>query len=109
MPTECGRALFDFAPVEGRRVVAAFDGGAITSNAGAPLLGATDRAINLVARFAACFRDARAPERTEHEVATLVGQRVFGIALGYEDLIDHDRLRHDPVLAVLAGVGAQIG
>ena len=81
MPTECSPALFDFAAVETRRVVAAFDGGAITSNAGALLLGATDRAIGLVRRFAACFRDARAPERIEHEVATLVGQRVFGIAL----------------------------
>jgi hypothetical protein len=103
MPTECSPALFEFAPVETRRVVAGFDGGAITSNAGALLLGATDRAIGLVRRFAACFRDARAPERIEHEVATLVGQRVFGIALGYEDLVDHDQLRHDPVLAVLAG------
>lgn len=103
MPTECSPALLEFAPVEGRRVVAAFDGGAITSNAGALLLGATDRAINLVGRFAACFRDGRAPERIEHEVATLVGQRVFGIALGHEDVVDHDQLRHDPVLAVLAG------
>jgi hypothetical protein len=103
MPTECSPTLFEFAPVEGRAVVAGFDGGAITSDAGALLLGATDRAIGLVGRFAACFRDARAPARVEHAVATLVGQRVFGIALGYEDLIDHDQLRHDPVLAVLAG------
>jgi hypothetical protein len=92
-----------FAPVEGRVVVAGFDGGAITSDAGALLLGATDRAIRLVERFAACFRDARDPLRTEHALATLVGQRVFGLALGYEDLIDHDTLRHDPVMAVLAG------
>jgi hypothetical protein len=84
-------------------VVAGFDGGAITSNAGALLLGPTDRAIGLVRRFASCFRDARMPERTEHEVSTLVGQRVFGIALGHEDVVDHDQLRHDPVLAVLAG------
>jgi hypothetical protein len=103
MLTECSPALFDFAPVEGRRVVAAFDGGAITSNAGALLLGATDRAINLVGRFAACFRDARMPERIEHDIATLVGQRIFGIALGHEDIVDHDQLRHDPVLAILAG------
>ena len=103
MPTECNPALFEFAPVEGRAVVAGFDGGAITSNAGALLLGATDRAIGLVRRFAACFPDARDPERVEHEMATLVGQRVFGIALGHEDLVDHDQLRHDPVLAVLAG------
>jgi DDE family transposase len=84
-------------------VVAGFDGGAITSDAGALLLGATDRASGLVRRFAACFRDARSAERIEHAVATPAGQRVFGIALGYEDLIDHDRLRHDPVLAILAG------
>jgi len=103
MPTECSPALFAFAPVEGRAVVAGFDGGAITSNAGALLLGATDRAIGLVQRFAACFRDTRAPDRIEHDLATLVGQRVFGIALGHEDLVDHDQLRHDPVLAVLAG------
>ena len=103
MPTECSAGLFDFAPVAGRAVVAGFDGGAITSDAGALLLGATDRAIGLVGRFAACFRDTRSPERIEHAVTTLVGQRVFGIALGYEDLLDHDQLRHDPVLAVLAG------
>src|SRR5215213_2100628 len=103
MPTECSPALFEFAPVESRAVVAGFDGGAITSNAGALLLGITDRGIGLVRRFAVCFRDARAPERVEHEVITLVGQRVFGSALGHEDLVDHDRLRHDPVLAVLAG------
>jgi Transposase DDE domain group 1 len=103
MPTECSPALFEFAPVEGRAVVAGFDGGAITSDAGALLLGATDRVIGLVRRFAACFRDARSPERVEHEVATLAGQRVFGLALGHEDLVDHDQLRHDPVLAVLAG------
>ena len=103
MPTECSPTLFEFAPVEGRAVVAAFDGGAITSDAGALLLGATDRAIRLVDRFAACFIDARCAELIEHEVSTTGGQRVFGIALGYEDLNDHDELRHDPVMAVLAG------
>jgi hypothetical protein len=103
MQTECSADLFDFARVEGRAVVAGFDGGKITSDAGALLLGATDRAIRLVERFAACFTDSRAPELVEHEIATLVGQRVFGIALGYEDLVDHDELRHDPTMAVLAG------
>jgi hypothetical protein len=83
--------------------VAGFDGGAITSDAGALLLGAADRAIGLVGRFARCFRDVRCQELIEHKVETLVGQRVFGIALGYEDLNDHDDLRHDPVMAVLAG------
>src|ERR1700680_1713526 len=103
MPTECSGNLFGFAPVEGREVVAAFDGGAITSDAGALLLGATDRAIRMMERFAACFHDERRADLIEHEVVTLLGQRVFGIALGYEDLNDHDELRHDPMMAVLAG------
>src|SRR6267143_810357 len=103
MPTECTPDLFGFAPVEGREVVAAFDGGAISSDAGALLLGTTDRAIGMMCRFASCFHDERRQELIEHEIATLVGQRVFGIALGYEDLNDHDELRHDPMMAVLAG------
>jgi Transposase DDE domain group 1 len=103
MQTECSAEQFDFGTVEGREVVAAFDAGLVTSDAGALLLGATDRAVDLVGRFAGCFRDRRCPGLIEHEVATLVGQRVFAIALGYEDLNDHDDLRHDPVLAVLAG------
>jgi hypothetical protein len=84
-------------------VVAEFDGGALTSDAGGLLLGAADRGLGLVGRLAGCFRDARDPRFVEHSVATLVGQRVFGIALGYEDLNDHDELRHDPLMAVLAG------
>ena len=103
MPTECSADLFGFAPVEGREVVAAFDGGAITSDAGGLLLGATDHVIRMTARFAACFHDVRRQDLIEHEIVTLVGQRVFGIALGYEDLNDHDQLRHDPMMAVLAG------
>ena len=103
MPTECSPTLFEFAPVRSHAVVAAFDGGTITSDAGGLLLGATDRAIRLVDRFAACFTDHRCAELIEHEVGTLVGQRVFGIALGYEDLNDHDQLRHDPMMAILAG------
>lgn len=103
MQTECITDRFGFAPVEGRKVVAGFDGGAMTSDAGALLLGATERSVGVVDRLAQCFADARCPELVEHEVRTLVGQRVFGLALGYEDLIDHDVLRHDPVMAVLAG------
>src|SRR5919106_2995988 len=103
MPTQCSYDLFGYEVVEGRQVVAAFDGGAVTSDAGALLLGTTDRAIGLVERFAACFDDGRAQALVEHSVATMVAQRVFGIALGYEDLIDHEQLRHDPVLATLAG------
>ena len=103
MPTECSAECFDFGIVEGRAVEAAFDGGLVTSDAGALLLGATDRAIGMMDRFAACFHDERRADLIEHEVATLVGQRVFAIALGYEDLNDHDELRHDPMMAVLAG------
>jgi hypothetical protein len=103
MPTECSAVLFEFAPVESRAVVASFDGGRITSDAGALLLGAADRVIGLTRRLAGCFSDARDPSLIEHDVETLVMQRVVGIALGYEDLLDHDVLRHDPVLATLAG------
>jgi len=103
MPTECRTESFDFGTVEGRTVEAAFDAGLVTSDAGALLLKATDRAIGLIGRFAGCFHDERRAELIEHEVATLVGQRVFAIALGYEDLNDHDELRHDPLMAVLAG------
>ena len=103
MPTQCSRDLFGYEVVAGRRVVAAFDGGEVTSDAGGLLLGATDRAIGLMARFAACFDDARVQAQVEHSVGGMVAQRVFGIALGYEDLIDPDQLRHDPVLATLAG------
>ena len=103
MQTECNADLFGFAPVEGRKVVAAFDGGTMTSEAGAMLHGATDRQIRLIERFAGCFTDHRVAELVVHEVASLVSQRVLGITLGYEDLIDHDQLRHDPVMAVLGG------
>ena len=95
--------VFGFEAVEGRDVVAAFDGGAITSEAGGLLLGATERAIKLVDRLARCFVDRRSQAQVEHSVATLLGQRIFGIALGYEDLNDHETLRHDPLMAVLAG------
>jgi hypothetical protein len=84
-------------------VVASFDGGRITSDAGALLLGAADRVIGLTRRLAGCFTDARNPEQIEHTVETLVMQRVVGIALGYEDLIDHDQFRHDPVMAAVVG------
>jgi Transposase DDE domain group 1 len=103
MPTECRQDSFDFGTVDGRRLVGAFDGGLITSDAGGLLLGATNKAIRLVERFSSCFSDARDPDCIEHTTRTLVGQRVFGLALGYEDLNDHDQLRYDPVFSALAG------
>ena len=103
MRTKCSAPLFAFEAVERRCVVADFGGGRITSNAGALLLGQLDRGLGLIERFAGCFRDDRRAELIEHEVETLVGQRIFGIALGYEDLNDHDELRHDRLFHVLAG------
>ena len=81
MPTECSAESFDFGVVEGRHVEAAFDAGLVTSDAGALLLGATDRAIRMMDRYAACFHDERHPQWIEHEVATLVGQRFSGSRL----------------------------
>ena len=101
MPTECNRGSFDFGTAERRNVVGAFDGGAITSDAGALLLGQTDKAIRLVSRLSDCFQDGRNPVFVVHQLAAMLRQRIFGIALGYEDINDHDQLRHDPVLGVL--------
>jgi hypothetical protein len=103
MQTECSQDSFEFASLGRRKVTAAFDGGAITSNAGALLLREADRRIGLSRQVAACFKDGRAQERIEHAAETLVAQRIHGIALGYEDLNDHDELRHDPVLGLLSG------
>jgi hypothetical protein len=100
MQTECSAGQFEFEAFDGRRVVAAFDGGAVTSDAGALLLRETDRAIRLIERVAACFSDGRDPGQLIHALPTLVGQRIVAIALGYEDVNDHDRLRFDPVLAL---------
>ena len=96
MQTQCISDQFEFEGFDGRRVVAAFDGGAISSDAGALLLRHTDKAIGLFSRVAACFEDHRDPSQTVHELKSMVGQRIAGIALGYEDINDHDELRHDP-------------
>jgi hypothetical protein len=103
MRTDCSSDLFGFEAVEGRRVEAAFDGGTMTSDAGALLLGRADRRLGLLRRFAACFIDGRSPSDIEHTIERLVGQRVVGMALGYEDVNDHDELRHDPALAATLG------
>lgn len=102
MSTECTTETLPFQGVAGRDVVARFDGGTLTSDGGAVLLREVDRATGLLAQFAACFTDHRDPARVTHSVAALVRQRVYGLALGYEDLNDHDALRHDPLVAVLA-------
>jgi hypothetical protein len=83
--------------------MARFDGGTMTSDGGALLLRQTDQRLNLLTRLAACFKDRRSPWLISHRVGELVSQRVYGLALGYEDLSDHDQLREDPLLAVLSG------
>jgi Transposase DDE domain group 1 len=103
MQTEYSANEIDFGRAGGRRVVADFDGGMVSSDAGALLLGETDKAISLVEGFSACFRDKRNPVYVVHEIKTLVAQRVFALALGYEDLLDHEELRRDPVLGVALG------
>jgi hypothetical protein len=101
--TECAQTGFDFAPHFRRKVVADFHGGVVTSDGGSLLLRETERRINLLPRLAACFRDYRDQNRIEHTVESMIGQRVYALALGYEDLNDHDELRSDPLLAVMAG------
>ena len=101
MPTECSQTELDLGRSGGRRLVGAFDGGAITSNGGVVLLAAADRAIGLSWRLAQCFTDLRLAEAITHTLPDLLRQRIFGLALGHEDLIDHDALRDDPALAAV--------
>lgn len=101
--TECTQASFCFATEFQRQVVARFDGGTICSDGGALLLHKVEQKTGILRQFAACFRDYRDPDAVEHSVRELVGQRVYSLALGYEDLNDHDQLRADPLLAMLSG------
>ncbi len=103
MQTECTQISFRFHCQSGRDVVARFDGGSITSDGGGVLLGEVERRTGILRQFASCFTDHRDPRFIEHNVRELVGQRVYGLALGYEDLNDHDELRRDPLLATLVG------
>lgn len=102
--TECNQDRFEFASTPGtRQIVAEFSGGTITSDAGSLLLKETDTKMNLLERFSQCFTDRRSPLLIEHTLEQMLRQRVYGLALGYEDLNDHDLLRQDPLLAVMAG------
>ncbi len=101
--TECSGRRFEFGRHGGREVVAKFDGGTMSSDGGALLLGEVDRRLGLLGRLAKCFRDERNPLQVRHRLRELLAQRVYAIALGYEDLNDHERLRADPLLGVLAG------
>jgi DDE family transposase len=101
--TECTECRLAFTSAGKREVVAEFNGGTISSDGGALLLRETDQRINLLGRFSECFLDGRNPALVEHRVEQMLAQRVYGLALGYEDLNDHEQLRHDPLLQVLAG------
>jgi len=103
MSTECSTDRFCFQPLGRREVVGAFDGGTISSDAGGLLLREVEQRAGIIRQFAACFVDHRDPDLVEHTVQELVAQRIYGLALGYEDLNDHDQLRRDPLLATLVG------
>jgi hypothetical protein len=103
METQCNAAFLDFPMLGRRELVADFDGGDITSDGGALLLRKTEQLTAIIGQFASCFTDHRNPELIEHPLADLVAQRVYALALGYEDLIDHDDLRRDPLLAAVVG------
>lgn len=101
MTTECTQVGFEFQPLKQREIRAQFDGGAMTSDGGGLLLREVDKRVGLLGQFANCFTDYRNPDLIEHTVEELVAQRVYGLALGYEDLNDHEELRNDPLLAVM--------
>ncbi len=103
MDTQCTPTQLEFHAIGNREVVGKFDGGNITSDAGGLLLRETEKRTGILSGFARCFEDLRDPDLIEHTVEELVSQRVYGLALGYEDLNDHDDLRRDPLLAVLVG------
>jgi hypothetical protein len=101
--TECNQSSFGFEGSGRKEIVARFDGGTISSDGGAFLLRQTDKRLNLLARLAECFLDGRNQALVEHSITEMISQRVYGLALGYEDLNDHEQLRTDPVFGILAG------
>src|SRR2546428_7524027 len=101
--TECSQSQFPFEAHFSRRVMGGFDGSQLTTDGGGLLLRQADRKIGLLQGVTACFTDHRRRERVEHELHQMLAQRIYGLALGYEDLNDHEQLREDPLLALLAG------
>jgi len=101
--TQCNQSSFGFEASGRREIVARFDGGTISSDGGALLLRQTDKRLNLLARLAECFLDGRNQKQVEHSIGEMLAQRIYGLALGYEDLNDHEQLRKDPLFGVLAG------
>jgi hypothetical protein len=109
MMTECNQASFEFHGLFRRKLKARFDGGKISSDAGVLLLREVEKRTGLIAGLAECFSDYRDPRLIEHTVRELLGQRVYGLCLGYEDLNDHDQLRNDPMLAVAVDKADPLG
>ena len=103
MDTQCTPTQLEFHALGRREIIGKFDGGTITSDAGGLLLREAEKRTSIISGFADCFEDLRNPEAIEHTVKDLVAQRIYGLALGYEDLNDHDDLRRDPLFAVLVG------
>ena len=101
--TECNQSSFEFKACGKREIVARFDGGTISSDGGAFLLRQTDQRLHLLSRLAECFLDGRNQEQVEHSILEMLSQRIYGLALGYEDINDHEQLRHDAVFGILAG------
>jgi hypothetical protein len=101
--TECNQSSFGFEASGRREIVARFDGGTISSDGGAFLLRQTDKRLNLLPRLAECFLDGRNQQLVEHTIQEMLSQRIYGLALGYEDINDHEQLRKDPVFGILAG------
>src|ERR1700745_2833916 len=101
--TECIQSSFGFKACGTREIVARFDGGTISADSGAFLLRETDRRLNLLPRLAGCFLDRRNQARIDYSILEMLFQRIYGLALGYEDINDHEQLRKDPVFGILAG------
>lgn len=101
--TECNQSGFGFEACGSREIVARFDGGTISSDGGAFLLRQTDQRLNLLPRLGECFLDGRNQKQVEHSIQEMLSQRIYGLALGYEDINDHEQLRNDPVFGILAG------
>jgi hypothetical protein len=103
LQTECSQETFSFAAHFSRRVEAGFTAGHVSTDGGSLLLREVDRRIQMLDRLAACFSDVRKPLLVKHRVSEMLAQRIYALALGYEDLNDHEQLRNDPLLAVLSG------
>src|ERR1700675_5114808 len=101
--TQCNQIQFSFAAHNSRKIIAKFEDKRLTTDGGGLLLRQADRKVGLLRRLLRCFQDGRDPERIEHRLEEMLAQRIYGLALGYDDLNDHEQLRQDPLLAMLAG------